>query len=223
MAVTVRSSTVATTDSATTAVVTKPAGTIAGDLLICWVNTDPDADPANLTPPSGWTQAGSTSTVAGVGVSKVFTRTAGGAEGSTYTFGSDVNTSGVWIMAAITGQDTTTPVNVGPTFASSTTAGQSSQTAPSLTTTLPNCLLLCTWSSGSSSTASYTPPAGFVELQDAWSDYQFASTASLALTTAGASGTKTATGTAGGTGWIASSVAIAPLITAKPSGFLPFF
>jgi hypothetical protein len=231
MAVTYRSSTVATTPGAgassaqISATVTKPAGTVSGDLMIVLVFSDTDANASFLTAPSGWSQSGTTKSVTNVGQSKVFTKVAGGAEPSTYSFGADDFSSGVFIAITVTGQDTTTPVNVAPTWNSSTTAGQSSQVAPAISPTVANCLLICGWSSANSTTASYTPASGMTEMQDSWSGWQFASADYQALTATGTTGTRTATGTAGGNGWTSVSLAIAPLVAAastQPGTFLPF-
>lgn len=220
---TVRSSSVNTGDGVSTVTVTKPSGTVDGDYLVAWVHCDADATAANLTAPAGWAQNGSTQTVANVGVSKVFTKAASG-EGASYVFGADINTSGVWIVAAITGHNPGSPINIAITWSSSTTAGQSSQVAPSIITTVANSLLLCTWACGASSTASYTPASGMTELKDSWSGFQFASVDSLAVASAGATGTKTATATSGGNGWISGSMAIAPAPdpTGNKGGFFAF-
>lgn len=220
MPVTVRASSVATGDVVTSVNVNKPAGTVSGDLLIAFVHSDAGDSAATYTAPAGWTQNGTTST-ATPGISKVFTKTAGGSEPSSYAFGSGVNSSIVIIIVCVTGQATSSPVNINATWATSNTAGQASQVAPSISPTVVNCLLLCSWSSNNNTTASYTPPGGMTEMQDAWSNWQFASAAYQALTATGATGTRTATGTSGGIGWTAVSMAIAPAAT-SPGAFMPF-
>jgi hypothetical protein len=62
------------------------------------------------------------------------------------------------------------------------------------------------------------------ELQDATTSYEFGEAAYVLLAGSGATGTKTATATAGGNGWVAVSMVIAPLVTsfARNAAFLPF-
>lgn len=203
--------------------VNKPSGTVDGDFMVAFMLSDPDALTANLAAPAGWSQSGSTQFVTGVSMSKVFTKPASG-EGASYSFTVDQFSSIIVILATVTGQDVTTPVNVAPTWGSSSTAGETSHVAPSISPTVPGCLQLCAFTSANSSTASYTPPAGMTEAQDAWDAYEFGEAAYQALAGSGATGTKAATATAGGTGWVAVSMAIAPLVSSfsRNSAFLPF-
>lgn len=204
--------------------VNKPSGTVDGDYLVAIMLSDPDAADANLAAPSGWSQSGSSEFVSGVSRSKVFVRPASG-EPTSYSFTVDNFSSAVVIMTSVTGQDVTTPVNVAPTWNSSTTASQTSHIAPSISPSVAGCFMLCAFTSANGSTASYTPPTGMTELQDSWSGFEFGEAAYVLLAGSGATGTKTATATAGGNGWVAVSMAIAPLASSssvRNSSFFPF-
>lgn len=119
----------ATTDNAdnadkTSLVLTKPTGTVSGDVLVAFFT----ANSVAVTPPSGFTevfsQIGSTSTL----TSHMYVKVAGGSEPSTYTF---TCSSGpvLCTLTAWSGVDNSNPV--GTNFASSGGAGASEpQTTP---------------------------------------------------------------------------------------------
>jgi len=224
-----RASTIATTpgagssNAAISLTVNKPSGTVDGDFMVAFMLSDPDAADANLHAPTGWAQSGSTQFTTNVSRSKVYVKSASG-EPTSYTFTVDDFSSGIVILASASGIDTTTPVNITPTWNSSTTASQTSHIAPSISPTVSGCLMLCAFTSGAASTASYTPPTGMTEMQDAWSGFEFGEAAYQSLAGSGATGTKTATATAGGNGWVAVSMALAPLASSssRNSAFFPF-
>jgi hypothetical protein len=204
--------------------VNKPSGVVDGDYLVAFMLSDADAADANLAAPAGWSQSGSTQFVANVSRSKVFVKFAS-SEPTSYSFTVDNFSSGVVILAAASGIDTTTPVNIAPTWNSSTTAAQTNHIAPSISPTVSGCLMFCAFTSGNGTTASYTPPTGMTEMQDVWSgSFEFGEAAYQALAGSGATGTKTATATAGGNGWVSVSMALTPLVSSssRNSAFFPF-
>lgn len=107
------------------AAVPVPSGVQSGDLLVavCMQMKEGTTAP---TWPTGWAQLGSTAggTRSGAnGASAVFRKVATGSEGSTYsvTYPATTNTL-IWCL---TGADTTTPLDAGPTFVTGTVATMS--------------------------------------------------------------------------------------------------
>jgi hypothetical protein len=156
---------------------------------------DKDGALANLTTPSGFAQAGSSSP-GGVNTprGKVWWKATSGSEGSTWTVPQDVAASNAVIAIAFTGVHLTNPFAVLPTW--SEVAASASQVAPAITpdaTTGSLGCLVCGWGAMSTvGTRAYTPPAGMTERQDADAGFLAASVATL-LIPGTAPGTKTAT------------------------------
>lgn len=140
-------------------VVSKPAGTVSGDVMIATIGVRPLA--AVVTTPAGWAPL---RRVDGVSSSLLtYWKVAGGSEPASYTWTVDASTGMVGGIMSFTGVDTTSiPVNIdGGQVAM---AGTSSVTAPSVTTTVPNAMLITTYSINS--TANWTPPSGMTEVYD---------------------------------------------------------
>lgn len=95
------------TTTTTSTTVTKPAGTVSGDLLIALV-TNGSAGSAPSTVPSGWTLAASSS-ISTTLWAGVYTLIAGGSEPANYTW-SGFTDSCAGSMICVSGADTTTPV-----------------------------------------------------------------------------------------------------------------
>ncbi|MFD1547001.1 hypothetical protein [Nonomuraea guangzhouensis] len=207
MAIFVRSSSTASTGNPT--VVTKPAGTTAGDLLVAAHFTDVFGNTAGMTGASGFTQAGTTYSGSGSCFGKVWQRAADGSEGSSFSFGNPDTT--VVVMLAIGGHDTSTPINVLPTW-SQGGPNQTSHIAPSVTPSVADGLLVCGFAATGAS-ASYTPPGGMTEQGDAFAGFAFASLATEILVggSGAATGTRTATCSIGGANdYTTLSLVIAP-------------
>lgn len=181
-----------------TATVTKPAGTVAGDLLIAICTCDVDGTAAALTAPvgGGWTPAGGNGSSTGSPPMRVFYKVAGGSEPSSYAFGTP-NTStsdAVVVVSAWQNVDTTGPIQVVPSFAYSTTG--TIATAPAVTATGDGALITAY---ASSNTGSFSQPTDMHEIADTapngWTilavDYQV-------ISAAGTTGTKASTHTVAG-------------------------
>jgi hypothetical protein len=144
-------------------VVDAPTGLASGDYLVAVHILHQFSSASSMTAPAGWTQSGSTwSTSANV---KVWVNAAGGSEPSTYTFAADSDHN--VMMVCVTGQDTTSPVNVTPTFS---TSSSTSLVCPAVTPTVADCLLLCAAGANTGSTRppaiTFAPASGMTERAD---------------------------------------------------------
>lgn len=178
-----------------TLTINKPAGTISGDVMIASVSTRPDI--TTVTAPVNWTllrtttQANSNSSVL-----KTYYKVAGASEPSSYnwTFSSSNFNSAVGGIASFIGVDTTTPIDADT---GSATSSSTSHTAPTVTTTLDDGMLVTVHEYTSS--RAWTPPAGMTEMVDVSSlTPNNAVGISMEMNyelrpTAGATGTRTAT------------------------------
>lgn len=184
---------------ASTVTLTKPAGTVAGDLLVAVIMQAKEATTAP-TAPTGWTQSGSIAGGARAGAngaSAVFTKVAGASEGASYAFTSTATANGaIW---AVTGADTTTPVEILPAWASTGTTAAIA--AASVTTTSAGDVLLGAFSVLYGTAAvTFSTPTGMtaVGTQRA-GNYLSSAFFHQALTAAGATGTRTSTASNAGT------------------------
>lgn len=192
---TVRSVSTNTTSSATSLNVTKPAGTVEGDLLIAFMVANRAA--TSITPPSGWTSA-----FLEVGTANrtyaIYYKVAGPSEPANYTFTIDV-TGGIAIgMARVSGIDQLDPIeDVQYTNSDST----HTVTAPSLTTTVDGCLIFRSAFQSWNGTYGAWSDTALVELWDIRHSSVgnnlggTVSTAQGTQLTAGATGTASATNT----------------------------
>lgn len=187
MTASVRSSSVGTVGTGNVSV-TKPSGTVNGDLLVAFGFADPDG--AQLTAPGGWTSRGTGTSAAGFG--QVWTKVAA-SEGSSYTFTGSGSSDNAVSIVCVQGANTSSPLDGGPTFANNGGASTSSHSAPSVSPATSDALLLCGhWIiHGSSST--FTPPSGMTEQVDATSGWAAVEVSSVGLSSSGATGTKSAT------------------------------
>ncbi len=115
----------------------KPAGTVAGDLLIAAVVTD-DNNSSSLAAPAGWNLV-HVADSSGQVTFGVWWKLAGASEGSSYTFTwsqKGKKTYG-WIMR-FTGHDPVTPINT----TANTSGSSAAPPSPSVTTTVNNTLIL---------------------------------------------------------------------------------
>ena len=177
-----------TATSGTTLMVNKPSGVVAGSLLLAAVYVQASSIPT-ITPPSGWTSLGTVST--GSQRAEVFYLVAGASEPTNYTF-----TSSLTIVAG-------TAVLEGYTFTGTGVVGASAfgslavgtvVIAPTVTVALPNSLLYCAFFTGTLGTGvtGMTPRA---EVENGSRDVAVFDQA----VGAGATGTRTYTGSV--TGW----------------------
>jgi RHS repeat-associated protein len=202
---TLRSPCSTATGTSGTATVSKPTGTVAGDLLVVGLAFEKGSDVA-LTPPSGWTLIRRTDQSSNVGYA-TYRKAAGASEGASYAFA--LTNSPKWSIGscAIAGADTTTPIDVHN--GASGVSGNPS--APSLTTTGASRLVLAFYANKKPATySSYTPPA--VERWDAPNvsgGLPSNALASYEQPAAGATGAKSAT-VGEPAEWVAQQIAIAP-------------
>ena len=189
-------------------VITKPAGTVDGDLLVAFVANN---TAATITAPAGWTlivsQARATNSL-----QAAWWRIASG-EPADYTFTQTVSGSLSGSIHRISGHHAT-PVDVSAAAAS--TAQDTAPTAPTVTTTAADTLLVYSASAEAAAQASITAPAGMTEraevLAGAGRNHHVAT---QTLGAAGATGTRAAT-LATAAHWVALNVAVAPAAAAPP-------
>lgn len=178
--------------------VTKPSGTTSGDLLIAVVDRYEDSgnSASAFTAPGGWSEDASSLGGDHYRI-KVFSKEAGGSEPASYTFtyGSPGDGYGAnAYVARITGANTSTIYDDGPTFAGSTSSS-SNIVAPSVSPAKSDSLLMCGWiyeenftdrtlsaPSGMTIFGSYPDVGGLVELEGGYEQ----------LSSSGATGTKSA-------------------------------
>lgn len=192
-------------------VVTKPSGTVDGDLLLAVHFQDPDGSAANQTA-SGWTQVGSTQDNA-VGSTKVW-RKAASSEGANYTFGGDGGASGVVIIIRIDGHDAGSPIDVTATFG---TGGSSvSHVAPAVSPAGSDSLLVCgAYALVEGAALTYTAPGTMTERADVQPSGQWVAgtLATQGLAASGSTGTRTFTASTA-KAWNAFSLAVASAASA---------
>ncbi len=138
----------------TSIVATRPAGVVAGDVLLASIDT---RGSSVVTAPAGWTLVRMDLNASSLRKS-TYVRVATGSEPATYTWTFSGSRLAAAVIHAYSGVDTTTPVDVvgGQVNASGTAV-----TAPSITTTVPNTMLVGFFAKQSSGT--WTPPAGMTE------------------------------------------------------------
>ena len=185
----------------TTVVVPKPAGVVAGDVMVAnLVHLGSGA----ITAPAGWTEVRTDGTATARMSS--FVKVAGAAEGANYTFTStrDDWTAGI---VAYTGVDTATPVDMHATASGATGAAG----APSVTTTYPNAKRVAF--AVLAGTTAHTWTSAAERFDQAGTTFRL-SAADSDHAVPGATGVATATGVSGQ--WMAHSVALneAPELTA---------
>jgi hypothetical protein len=107
MAIAVESSASNTATATTSLTITKPSGTVSGDVLVAFVNMIRSS--AINTPPSGWT----TIEISGVfAYSHVYWKVAGASEPSSYTWDEGASTSWAGVIFRLSGVDPTTQLDV---------------------------------------------------------------------------------------------------------------
>jgi hypothetical protein len=203
--ITLRSTSFGSNPTASTVTVTAPAGETAGDVLVAGVAV---RGQPTITPPSGWTfvQRQQNSTTMG---QALYTHGVGSSEPSAYTFTLSSSQAAAAAVFDFAGVDTANPVDVsggqingsGPTI-----------TAPSITTTAANDVIVGLFGIGTSTTIA--APTGM------HGDGQAASTAGTykvtlegadqLITSAGATGARTATA-------LNSAASVGQLIALRPA------
>ncbi|MDO8595846.1 MAG: hypothetical protein Q7R45_04395 [Sulfuricaulis sp.] len=194
----------------------KPAGTLTADVMIASVSVTPST--ITITPPVGWTLI-STVTQGSATTSKLVTyyRVAGVGEPASYSWGFSGGTHSGTVggIASFSGVDNLTPIDAQ---AGNATASSTNHTAPTVTTTQSDGMLVTVHEYASSGT--WTAPGGMTEAVDVASQTpNNANGISMemnyeARATAGATGTRQATASTSADSGATQSVALkaAPLI-----------
>jgi hypothetical protein len=176
-------------------VVTKPSGTVDGDLLIAVGRA---GSGASVTAPAGWTTHASS---LGTG-SPLWTKIASG-EGASYTFTQTALATSKVVIVRVNGQASSTPVDVAAGV-----SGTAALVIPTVTPTGANRLLLQIASHHGAGT--WTPPGTATERFDALDAASFAAAGGDEIVGAGATGTRTWTPSVTGSTGVAYMLAIAP-------------
>jgi len=192
------------TASATSITVSVPSGVSNGNVMLAQIGFK-GGNSVTVTDPSGWTfirQENGNST--GIGV-RLYYRVASSEPASyKWTFSaSEAATAGI---AAYSGVSTTNPIDASSGAGSS--ANGTSITAPAVTTTAPNDMVVGFFSTGKNQVI--TQPSGMTEHWDVTPGSAIESeTADVLQASAGSSGSKTAT-VSGSASWVGQLVALLP-------------
>lgn len=183
-----------TPTSGTTITVSKPTGTVDGDVLIGMISVRASSSPT-ITAPSGWTLVGSALTSSST-TTAVYYRVAGTSEPTSYQWTSDLAiTDAVGLILRYTPSAPTTPP--GTIDASGMGSIASPAVAPSVTATGNNDRLIALFSSGTPGSV----PTGMTERAAIDGGNSGAWVYDQLLTADGDTGTRTWTGSGSGCGW----------------------
>lgn len=212
------------TASGTSVVANKPSSLANGDLLVAYCFSSLSA--ATWTAPSGWNQSAGQSTVRSTFAFYKPVPTASAETAPDYTFSFTGGSGrGLIIICRVTGADLSGPIDAAGT---GTTTGVSTIVAPGVTTDGgPSSLLLGFWSTSNATTtlSVITPPGTEVaNVSTAPAASSYISLSKETLTTAGATGTRTATDSPGAgsgvTGFLLAINSLAQTAATTDSGTL---
>jgi hypothetical protein len=180
----------AMTSSTSSLTISKPGSVAVGDLLVAYVATHSGF---TMTPPAGWTSIRSDwngdTWIQGYLWWKI--AAAGDTGAGSYTWSiSGPHEDMLGTILRITGADATTPINASAANGQGAGTVTSSITAPGVTTTVANTLMI-TFSSTLGAANSYTPPAGMTERVDTSAGWGSEEIAYESISAAGATGTRT--------------------------------
>jgi hypothetical protein len=147
--------------SASTATVTVPAATQAGDALLLFESYA--STTATATAPAGWTQVGTTTSKSNLS-SAVFVRDATGTDaGSTVSI-----TFSATVKASLTVADYAHASATVEAAASATAASTTNHTTPTVTGLSAGSLAVSFWTDKSTTTSAWTPPSGVIKRSDVY-------------------------------------------------------
>lgn len=154
------SATAVSQSAATSIVIAKPTGTMAGDALYAFVWTNDYDSTASVTTPSGWTLLGSQSYQSNQYILWVYRRIADGTETTnlTFNFSESVNYSSGTVVA-YSGVNVNTPEDASPVFTVGTVVTGTVVFTGLTTTNHHSRVILCTIETSRASTL--TGPSGF--------------------------------------------------------------
>jgi hypothetical protein len=182
--------------------------------LVAIVNID---GTGTINTPSGWTLISSAtrSTILRVAT---FYKVAGGSEPASYTFDGWSSVSSAAAVSAYSGVDNAAPLDVNGVG----NGNSSTPTAPDVTTTADNCMVIGLAGNDRADRGPYTPPTGYTERCDQtgglFASGAHISTADIIQATAGATGTAAFTLAVSSDHWVVHHIALAP---ASGSSFQP--
>src|SRR5437773_261595 len=174
--------------SATSLAISRPAATVANDVMVASITSRTSSSPPpTIATPAGWTSIVSTNNGSTV-TTATFWKVAGTAAADPGPYAFTVSSSSVaGGISAYFNVDTTNPINAS--------SGQATSSAPSITTTVANTMLVaCFGRSGSSAIGA---PSGMTErfhAETSGSNSAGSESADVPQATAGATGSKAATG-----------------------------
>lgn len=187
------------TSTATGLTITAPSSATSGDLLVMALATSA----TRAVTATGWTSIGSVANTLGFEV-EMWWRTHDGSGSYSVSWSGACAVVGTIVL--VTGADTASPIDVSATYNSGFTSA-TAQTAPTVTTTVADTLLLNFYSNIAGAT--YTPASSQTEVSDVLVSGISAELTKLAVASTGATGTKTSTASGSGQ-WASMSVAIKP-------------
>ncbi|WP_031165977.1 hypothetical protein [Streptosporangium roseum] len=194
--------------AATSFTVSKPTGTVSGDVmyLLQVSNSIDDADLGTPTGGATWTLVTTLGADSSFCIAKLWRKTAGGSEPSTYTLTQGSPDDSVAIVISLVDASTSAPVvatDLGD-------FGTTTISTPSTTPTGPSDIdLRFVAAYGVPSGTTWTPPAGYTERADIQSaDNPTASLATKALSGSGATGTQNFTISSAPTRWRSITVTV---------------
>lgn len=126
------------TGTATSVVLTKPSGQVGGDILLVAITVNNTARTIT-TPDTTWTLLMSASHTSGGVKTSVYYKVSGGSEPANYTFTVDVACRIDGVIMAVSGCDVFSPIDQ---YGAQENASSSTCTAPSITTSTANTLLV---------------------------------------------------------------------------------
>ncbi|WP_279636981.1 cell wall anchor protein [Corallococcus llansteffanensis] len=160
-----RSSSSATGKSITSLTITKPAGTVAGDVLLARI-INRNVVAAVATAPAGWTLLRSDQSASQI-KAWVFYKVATASEPASYAFNLDLASYMAGTLSAFSGADPTNPIDAQAGQKNGTTA---SFITPALTTSTSNGVAVWfgsqIWTGAACPTSPIVPPTGFAEPLD---------------------------------------------------------
>lgn len=143
----------------------KPAGVVAGDLLIARIAGRNNVD-AVVTPPAGWTLLRSDQSASQL-KSWVLWKVAGSSEPGSYAFGISIASNAAGTIMAFSGADPQNPIDASSGQKNGNTA---TFTAPAVTTTVADGVAVWfgsqIWTGSACPADGITPPTGFTEPSD---------------------------------------------------------
>ncbi len=141
--------------------ITKPTNTAKGDVLIASIAVRPNT--VTITAPTGWTLVNRQDNAGGsVNSLAVYSKVATATEPASYTWSFSANTGNEGGIMAFSGVDNTTPIDVSA--GSITAAATTTFTAPSVTTTVTNTMIVTAHEYSSSDR--WTALTGLTEVYD---------------------------------------------------------